>query len=130
MFCSNKKKTTNKYVYMNEVFGFDDIIRESEEKGCCRVRIIEDHDYKTLMGPCLFIFSILLFIPGVVLMVVGSYGNEHTFPYFGGWHITGIVISTIAVSLSENITFWITSDCSIYFLYSTSELQTPNIYDQ
>ena len=28
-------------------------------------------------------------------------------------------------SLSENITFWITSDFSIYLLHSTSEIQTP-----
>ena len=74
-------------------------MEESEEKGCCRVRMIEYHDYKTLMGPCLISFSIPLLIPGVVLTVVGSYGNEHTFPSFGGWHITGIVILTIAVSL-------------------------------
>lgn len=51
------------------------------------------------MGPCLISFSIPLLIPGVVLTVVGSYGNEHTFPTFGGWHISGIVILIIAVSL-------------------------------
>ena len=61
--------------------------------------MIEYHDYKTLMGPCLISFSIPLLIPGVVLTIVGSYGNEHTFPSFGGWHITGIVILTLAVSL-------------------------------
>ena len=74
-------------------------MEEDEGRCCCRVRMIEYHDYKTLMGPCLISFSIPLLIPGVVLTVVGSYGNEHTFPTFGGWHISGIVILIIAVSL-------------------------------
>lgn len=72
---------------------------QEEKGGCLRVRMIEFHDYRTLMGPCLISFSIPLLIPGVVLTVVGSYGNEHTFATFGGWHISGIIILIIAVSM-------------------------------
>ena len=72
---------------------------KEEETGCFRVRMVEFHNYKTLMGPCLISFSIPLLIPGVVLTVVGSYGNEHTFARFGGWHIAGIVILVFSTSL-------------------------------
>lgn len=68
-------------------------------KGCFGMRIIEYHDVKTLLGPCFISFSLPLLIPGVVLTVVGSYGNEHWFPAFGGWHITGIVILAFAILL-------------------------------
>lgn len=61
------------------------------------MRIIEYHDIKTLLGPCFVSFSLPLLVPGVVLTVVGTYGNENTFPLFGAWHITGIVMLSIAV---------------------------------
>lgn len=69
------------------------------ERGCFGMRIIEYHDFRTLLGPCFISFSLPLLIPGVVLTVVGSYGNENWFPLFGGWHVTGFVILCIAIIL-------------------------------
>lgn len=66
---------------------------------CCGMKIIEYHDFKTLLGPCFISFSIPLLVPGVVLTIVGSYGNENTFPTFGGWHIVGILFLICAVLL-------------------------------
>lgn len=70
---------------------------EEGQQGCLKMKIIEYHDYKTLLGPCFISFSIPLLIPGVVLTVVGSYGNESSFPTFGAWHVVGIVILSFAV---------------------------------
>lgn len=70
---------------------------EEGQNGCLKMKIIEYHDYKTLLGPCFISFSIPLLVPGVVLTVVGSYGNESSFPTFGAWHIIGIVILSLAV---------------------------------
>ena len=71
----------------------------SPERGCNAMRIIEYHDFKTLLGPCFISFSLPLLVPGVVLTVVGSYGNDNWLPAFGGWHLAGIVILSIAVLL-------------------------------
>ncbi|XP_045213426.1 uncharacterized protein LOC123564137 [Mercenaria mercenaria] len=68
-------------------------------QGCLKMKIIEYHNYKTLLGPCFISFSIPLLVPGVVLTVVGSYGNESSFPTFGAWHIIGIAILSFAVLL-------------------------------
>lgn len=72
---------------------------QSNRKGCFGMRIIEYHDFRTLLGPCCISFSLPLLVPGVTLTVVGSYGNDNWFPAFGGWHVTGIVILTLAVLL-------------------------------
>ena len=72
---------------------------EKEGGGCMHLKLIEYHDYRTLMGPCLISFSLPLLIPGVVLTVVGSYGNQQTFDRFGGWHIAGIVILSLALTM-------------------------------
>lgn len=72
---------------------------DDENQGCMKMKIIEYHDYKTLMGPCFVSFSVPLLVPGVVLTVVGSYGNESSFPTFGAWHIAGIAILSFAVLL-------------------------------
>ena len=63
------------------------------------MKIVEYHDFKTLMGPCFISFSIPLLVPGVVLTVVGSYGNESSFPTFGAWHVAGISILSFAIML-------------------------------
>ena len=102
-FGLNHLFNVGRYAWAKSELDLDDIVtspmEEKEEQGCFRVRMIEFHDYRTLLGPCMISFSIPLLIPGVVLTVVGSYGNEHTFPTFGGWHITGIVILTFSTSL-------------------------------
>ncbi|WAQ97527.1 hypothetical protein MAR_030217 [Mya arenaria] len=72
---------------------------EGEKAGCMKMRIVEYHNHKTLLGPCLISFSLPLLIPGVTLTVVGSVDNDVTFQAFGGWHIAGIVILTIALLL-------------------------------
>lgn len=66
------------------------------DHGCLKLKIIEYHDCKTLLGPCFVSFSIPFFVPGVVLTVVGSYGNESSFPTFGALHVAGIVILSFA----------------------------------
>lgn len=63
------------------------------------MRVVEYHNYKTLLGPCFVSFSVPLLVPGVVLTVVGSIDDDTTFARFSGWHIAGIAILTFALVL-------------------------------
>ncbi|XP_052262571.1 uncharacterized protein LOC127866186 isoform X2 [Dreissena polymorpha] len=74
-------------------------VNDVKTEGCCKMRMIEYHNYKTLLGPCFVSFSVPLLVPGVVLTVVGSIDNDVTFARFSGWHIAGIAILTFALVL-------------------------------
>lgn len=72
---------------------------EEGQQGCLKMKMIEYHDYKTLLGPCFISFSIPLLVPGVVLTVVGSYGNQSSFPTYGAWHVIGLVFLSLSLLL-------------------------------